>query len=386
MKLVLKTISTLLISLSFFVNFSSFNIAYGINHKTSSGFWTWNVSQLRPSLDLPLIALERQLIISEKMIMTRTHLFDIDKRIEPLYASLSKPYNKSIEKFIQKYKKSDDYAIPLAEYLRISPAGIYPNSKNKSKNKKKQFKRVILNPLALSFINLDKFRQKFSTNTYDLVLQSKYLKRNTKARYNLLNQTKTYLSAKKINQLRHYLKSKSNIDITNHLLPEFAQKMLNKFVAFKGPNCFHAAMGFQDKSLLTMERTNVRLEPNHHHLMINHDELWRIVNWYFYEINPKKTPLQYGDVIMFLDVPENRAKNQPAEYSWIIHASAYLFSDFVFSKGSKSPNSPYSIKTLNQEWQTWTELSSNLAVKVFRKSFDNFKQKSTVVSRSGWLY
>ena len=358
--------------------------SYGINEKTDGGFWTWKASSLKASLHLPLIALQKTVSMPQSIIHSRALLFEADQRIEPLYASLSNPYEKSIANFAKKFSKNDDYIIPLEEYLITKPAGIYL-SKRQKKNRK-QFLRVILNPLAMSFIDIDKFQQKYSTTSYDLILQSKKFRWNNKQKDLLLEQVSTYLEAHSLSKLKHYINSETNIDVSTLLLPEFASRVLNKYVVYRGPNCFHAAMGFQDKSLLTMTRTNIRIEPNHHHLMINHDELLRIVNWYFYEIDPKKNPLRYGDVIMFLDVPEDSIENQPAQFDWIVHASAYLFGDFVFSKGSKSPNSPYTIKTIDEEWQTWKKLSSNLAIKVFRKSFDNFKQKSTVVSRSSWLY
>ena len=99
--------------------------------------------------------------------------------------------------------------------------------------------------------------------------------------------------------------------------------------------------------------------------MINYDELWRAVNYNFYEIDPKTTPLKYGDLIMFFDVED---MNRSPYFKWIRHAATYLFGNYTFSKGSKSPNSAYSVKTLEDEWTTWKRLTKNLQAKVFRRS------------------
>ena len=37
-------------------------------------------------------------------------------------------------------------------------------------------------------------------------------------------------------------------------------------------------------------------------------------------------------------------------YTWIKHTATYLYSDYTFSKGSKSANTAYTIKTLDEEW------------------------------------
>ena len=99
--------------------------------------------------------------------------------------------------------------------------------------------------------------------------------------------------------------------------------------------------------------------------MINYDELWRVLNTHFYEVNVKKYPLKYGDILVFFDVPKD--KDQNVYFKWIKHTAAYLFGSYTFSKGSKSPNTPYTVKTLKEEWKTWDRLTQNLGVKVFRK-------------------
>lgn len=109
--------------------------------------------------------------------------------------------------------------------------------------------------------------------------------------------------------------------------------------------------------------------------MINYDELWRVLNRNFYEINPDKTPLKYGDMVVFMDVPPEFEETGVVSFRWIRHTATYLFNHYTFSKGSKSPNSPYTVRTLSEEWKTWKKFTSNLGVKVFRRSIKRVKNQ-----------
>ena len=160
--------------------------------------------------------------------------------------------------------------------------------------------------------------------------------------------------------------------------------MVKKFPIFRGPNCFHASVAFQEATFPNEPYINLKRESRHHSTMINHDELWRVLNTYFYEISPKNAELKYGDIIAFFEIPFNSRKNI-VNYRWLKHASTYLFGGYVFSKGSKSPNTPYSVKTLDEEWETWEKHTKNLGVKVFRRSFKNVK-RNPPLNRTDWLY
>ena len=105
--------------------------------------------------------------------------------------------------------------------------------------------------------------------------------------------------------------------------------------------------------------------------MINYDELWRALQSNFYEINPKETKLKYGDIIVFFDIPSS--SKYEVYFRWIKHASTYLFNHYVFSKGSKSADSIYAIKTLEEEWSSWSRRTEKLAIKVFRRGLRHVK-------------
>jgi len=152
---------------------------------------------------------------------------------------------------------------------------------------------------------------------------------------------------------------------------------------FKGPNCFHAALSFQSPLLASSNLINVRQEPGYHRDMINYDELWRILQLSFYEVDPAKSQLQYGDMIVFF---ETKGADSPSiDFKKLRHAATYLTGGYVFAKGSKSANSPYLVRTLGEEWETWTKYTDKLGAKVFRR---NLKHVSNPLPADpvDWVY
>lgn len=118
--------------------------------------------------------------------------------------------------------------------------------------------------------------------------------------------------------------------------------------------------------------------------MINNDELWRTLELGFYEVDARTTPLAYGDVIVFIEPPKG-AQKTAISYRDVKHTATYLFGRYVFSKGSKSPNTPYTVKTLKDEWDTWVHISKNIGIKVFRRSSVHATTAPGQDSRD-WLY
>ena len=150
------------------------------------------------------------------------------------------------------------------------------------------------------------------------------------------------------------------------LLTPFARKMVGKFLVFRGPNCFHAALAFHSQKITSSPLVNVKEEQGYHRAMINYDELWRAINRHFYRVDPKTSQLKYGDMVVFFDVPENPGPE--VNFRWIRHTATYLFGPYTFSKGSKSPDTPYTVKTLADEWDTWRGFSKNLGVQIYRRN------------------
>ena len=170
------------------------------------------------------------------------------------------------------------------------------------------------------------------------------------------------------------------------LLPLFARFRVRTFSPFKGPNCFHSALGFQLRGLNVAEDLNVKREKGYHSEMLNHDELFRSLKIGFSPVNFMVSKPRYGDLLVFIDPPQGaRLDMETFDFRWIKHAAVFLFSGYVFSKGSKYPNSPYIIKPLPREWDAWDGRLANMVVIGFRR-----KLKSGRISRSKvlptWLY
>ena len=96
-----------------------------------------------------------------------------------------------------------------------------------------------------------------------------------------------------------------------------------------------------------------------------------------------QSDLRYGDILVFLEKPSN--DDSHFKYDWIKHTAIYLFNNYTFSKGSKSPNTPYTIKTMEEEWRVWNGQVDNLVTKVFRKPFKRVKKKPAM-NLVDWVY
>ena len=360
--------------------------AFGVGYKVTSGHWTYGVEELEGSLNLPLRVREHTLNIPTSYLLKRAELYLKDPRIEPVYVNLKKPLNQSRKAFVRAYARSPKHEATLLRYLTEKPFGLYKSRRNVENSS--SYENVVLSRRSLDYIDLEKFRLRYRSTSYDLTLpyNKKVFSSHSSEILSLIKQTRSFLGASSWHLLRDKIRKRRSLNVSKDLLPPFAQKVVQRYFLYRGLNCFHAAMAFQEEAMLTMAHTNLREEASHHHLMINHDELWHILNWYFYEIDPQTTPLNYGDVVVFFDLPKDYSHRQPPQHQWIVHAHAYLFNGFVFSKGSKSPNTPYSIKTMEDEWQGWSRRTQNLALKVFRRSFKDIRRKSPVVSRTSWLY
>ena len=309
-------------------------------------------------------------------MLKRTERHKRNATIEPLYISVPKGKDAAF-KIAGKLAKSR-HRTDLFNYIIEAPEGLY------EQKKKSKFRKVILNKQALNFIKLSKLRKKLIANHHNLFIDLDQLRDNPNTINEMLKQLSLYHSQRSLNDIKSAIRNRSFLSVDKKVLSKFGRKMVGKFPLYRGPNCFHASVAFQDSKLPTLPSVNLREEPNHHKAMINNDELLRILSTYFYEVDPKVTELKYGDIIAFFDVPKNQSTDKPS-YKWLKHASSYLFSGYVFSKGSKSPNTPYTVKTLSEEWGTWSKYTKNLGVKVFRRSFKNVK-RNPPMDRTDWLF
>ena len=120
-----------------------------------------------------------------------------------------------------------------------------------------------------------------SRSHHNVKILTKSLNKDESLRKSFLGQIKFFLEAKQRIRSARKLKKNRNLLVHRDVLPRFARKMAKKFVIFRGPNCFHAALAFHDQGLTRSEAVNVKEEKGYHRAMINYDELWRAINRHF---------------------------------------------------------------------------------------------------------
>lgn len=348
-------------------------IVVAIQLPTSEEFWITNYNDFTHSLRLPIKSDVITIKIPEKKFLYRITHYNKSERIEPIYIRL-KPNLKFASKLAQKIAKEDHYY----EVYRIFKEHIESN-----KHKKKKSLKIRVNQDLFKFLHKNSLRDTYSTQHIKLKLLSQELREDKETLHNLLQQLEPFFKDDEIQNISKIISSKKFIDVESTLLPFFGKKMIRKFLIYRGPNCFHAALSFHSKLLTNSNYFNVTREKGYHPAMVNYDELWRTLNSNFYQVNNTLDSLKYGDILVFFDVPKKRESF--VNFRWIKHTAAYLFNGYTFSKGSKSANSPYTIKTLKNEWMTWSKISKNLGVKVFRRGTKNVKKRPPK-DLTDWIY
>jgi len=244
--------------------------------------------------------------------------------------------------------------------------------------------RVELSIDDFKLISLRAFSKELRQIHKKVSVDTKQLLADKKMRKEFLSQVRYFLKSKARKALADKLRAGEDLDLDEDLLPGFAAKMSRRFIPYRGPNCFHAALAFHGSQWAKLPELNIREEPGYHELMINYDELWRVIQARFYQVNPRETSLKYGDMIVFFALP--RQSSERIHFRWIRHTATYLFDQLTFSKGSKSPNTAYSVKSLSDEWATWLkQANGNLGVKVFRRN-SLASPKGLPFDRSDWIY
>jgi hypothetical protein len=327
---------------------------------------------------LPLTDSIEKVKIPEYQLRERASKASQDDTIEPLTLTLPSdagPQASLIEKVAapEKVKNFKEY---VDQALR----------KDKTSESKAP-KTVVIDENGLELLSPDAFAELFSRNHHNLTASGQELKNSPEVRRELLKEVAPFLSKSEREDLKERIKNGDVIQIDRFLLPEFARRMVGKFISFRGPNCFHAALAFQSPKFTSSTWVNVKEEKGYHRAMINYDELWSILSRNFYEVPATEAPLRYGDILVFFDVPKAAEKDHsiPVDFHWIRHTATYLFNGYTFSKGSKSPNTPYLVRTLNEEWSTWKGYTKNLGLKIFRRSSKKVKVKPAF-DATDWVY
>jgi hypothetical protein len=336
--------------------------------------FTKNLNELRPSIDVPVIDSLESVAIPTKILKSRVTKSVKDNRIENLHIKV--PANR---------KDMASFAASIARHNKSAKLFDYFSEKFQASNEKTSvdnMKSIAIDPSAFSLMLPSKVGKALAKGHHRVEIISKALRNDIAKRDELLKQVRDFIPQANRQNVIAKINDGENLLVEKDLLPYFARKMAKQFISYKGPNCFHAALAFQGVDFSKSKFINVKEEDGYHSIMINYDELWRAINASFYEVNPAVSPLKYGDMIVFFDTPQSP---EFINFRWIRHASTYLFGSYTFSKGSKSPDTPYTIKTLDEEWKTWQNLSQNLGVKVYRRT-DKQVPKVPPVDLTDWLY
>ena len=340
--------------------------------------FTLDPKYLRPSLSLQIEDNPLQLILPEIKMKKRIHFAPKDETVEPLTVILTES-PEQMHAIAEKIAKPK-YKEQLFEYFEKT----WPDSEPTKPESKSRY--VEINAKAFKYVDRVAFGNFYGRTHHQLTIDSRQFEgRLNKKKRELLKQVRHFMDRDDRRELAKKIHGGERIDVDAYLLPEFARKMVGRYIVYRGPNCFHAALAFHSPKMTSSSRLNVKEEDGYHRAMINYDELWRVLSTKFYEVDPSKTKLKYGDLLVFFDVPEGLEDDTPVDYRWIRHTAAYLFDNYAFSKGSKSPNTPYSVRTLQEEWDTWNRYTENLGIKVFRRS-EKRVRKAPPKELSDWIY
>jgi hypothetical protein len=336
--------------------------------------YTQDVNLLKTDLPLAISAQVKTLAIPDENLFVRINKSKSDPRIEPVQLAVPSDDDKilALAGRVAKVGKK----LELAHVLRsLQSSGESVAGSD--------VKLVSIDPSIMELLSRDELDLMFAKDHSYLRIDTKSLRRDSLLASKFIRQVAPFLSKEKLTKLKSKIIAGKPIRVDQDALPDFAESMITRHTVFKGPNCFHAALSFQGPLLASSKAINVREEAGYHTDMINYDELWRVVQLKFYEVDPRKVSLQYGDMILFFDRP--KVATDWVDFRSIRHASTYLFGGYAFAKGSKSPNSPYVIRPLVDEWSTWTKYTENLGVKVFRRSL-NRDSKAPVWDPKDWMY
>lgn len=354
--------------------------AWGVTqYKAKRKPFLFDVTTFTTTVSLPVTDTTETVRMSDKAIEQRLALAPSDPTVEPLSLLMTDDETQLAE--MAEKLALEGKAEALKDYLKNALKTAKPIKKGSS------VKTVEFSAVGFTLVDRDNFAEMYSKTHHHLVLDTKALWKDKAVRRELMKQLSPFFKKDERRALLERLKKGEPISVDDSLLPDFARKMVKRYIVHRGPNCFHAALAFHGPKMTSSSMINVKEETGYHRAMINYDELWRVLSRNFYEVDPDKQPLKYGDMLVFFDVPTATADDlsTPVDYRWIRHTATYLFGGYTFSKGSKSPNTPYTVRTLSDEWKTWKRFTQNLGVKVFRRSQKSVKLQPPM-DLADWIY
>ena len=335
----------------------------------------YDPSIFQSELHLPMSVVDRPIPLAKKSLSLRLDKYTSNHNVEPLQLTVDSNDEQILD--LAKTLAAPTQRLALANYFKnnFSRGEEIPGSK---------LRLVSIDKGAMNLMSSEAFANLFTKIHHKIGIPTKYLRSNKEQRQQFISQLSPFFSAKEMTQIRGKIMTSPNLSMDKDLLPAFARDAVTRHTIYKGPNCFHAALSFQSPILAASSNINVRQEQGYHKNMLNYDELWRAINLSFYEVDPRKNPIQYGDMIVLFETSGN-LKPESVDFKTLRHAATYLMGGYVFAKGSKSANSPYIIRTLEEEWNTWTKYTVKLGAKVYRRNQINVT-KPALDNPQDWVY
>lgn len=345
-------------------------------YKPDRSEFVFDTLKLKPSVSLPVIDIIEDVTADISTLKSRIIKAPKDERVEYLHLNIP-AHPKDIAELARRIGRSKNTS-ELNKYLTEK----FKTSKEKARGDGS--KRVPIDMAGYKLMDPRKLQKVYARPHHNVHIDASNLRDNPNLLRQTLDQMDGFISYKQRREVFDKIMAGQNVSLEKELLPSFARKMVRKFLAYRGPNCFHASLAFHGQELTESAFINVKREDGYHRAMINYDELWRTINSHFYEVDVTRSPLKYGDMLVFFEVPDSGSKDI-TYFRWIRHAATYLFGPYTFSKGSKSPDTPYTVKTMEEELRTWRTYTKNLGVKVFRRSQKHVR-KTPPLDLTDWIY
>ncbi len=333
--------------------------------------FTKELSDLKASVT-PMVRDEiEKIAIPQKKLKIRIINPKKDPTIEPVALTLPRSET-GLEELSEKLAASGKAEELFEIFLnKIKKAG--PSNKDSIK--------IELKPDDLSYLSLKALGRELQKENHVVSLNTRDLAASEGQWDELKNQLSFLLSKEQLAKISRKVRAGGELALDD-MLPPFPKRMAGKFIVYRGPNCFHASLSFYDQQMPKSPEINIKEEEGYHRSMINYDELWRVISNQFYEVDPRHSPLKFGDLLVFFQVPE--AASKTINFKWIRHTSVYLMGPYTYSKGSKSPSTPYTVKTLTEEWNQWQAMVPTLGLRVYRRQSD--AEARLPMGRDDWIY
>ncbi len=348
-------------------------------HHTAQTTFIFEQKDLKPGMILPVTDLVESLKLPEDIIQKRLLEGTSTSVVEPLTVTVGVEDEKIMA--VANSLATEGNSESLAEYMK-KRAAVTPAT-DESPN----HKSIVIESKVKDFIKPDAISNLYAKPHHNLLISGDTVKEDKSLKLQLLREVSPFFTKAEKDRLKRKLDRGLDLDGNKDLLPDFARRMVKKFIPFRGPNCFHAALTFQSPKFTSSSMINIKEEQGYHRAMINYDELWKSLNELFYEVTPDKSKLAYGDMLVFFEVPLGKESLaiDDIDFRWIRHTATYLYNGYTFSKGSKSSNTPYAVRTVAEEWRTWQRFTKNLGVKIYRRS-PRATSNVPPMDQLDWLY